>query len=123
VVRYHDNSWWESYGGGKAAQWVKVWLVLLTVANVAAIIAGPIVIGIAYMNDGTTGVKEVALPVGFGLIQAILNTWMIWDPLRFILKGGVPRLTMRKAELVVLLLLAIVTFVLIEEAANTSPDA
>lgn len=123
VVRFHDNSWWESYGGGKAAQWVKVWLVLLTVANGAAIIAGPIVLGLAYQATGNVGVTEVALPVGFGLIQAILNIWMIWDPLLFILKGGVPRLTMRKAELVVLLLLAIVTFVLIEEAANTSPEA
>ena len=46
---------------------------------------------------------------------------MIWDPLCFILKGGAPRLTMRKAELVVLLILAIVTFVLLEEAANTTP--
>ena len=71
IMRYHDNSWWESYGGGKAAQWVKVWLVLLTATNCVAIIAGPIVIGLAYQTGGQLGVAEVALPVGFGLIQAL----------------------------------------------------
>ena len=114
MVHHHDNSWWESYGPGKAAEWVKLWLLLLATANCVAIVAGPINLILAARAGGQEGVSEVVLPIGFGLIQAILNLWLIMDPLRYILAGGAPRPTMRNAEVLVLLLLAVVTFVLIE---------
>ena len=93
---------------------MKLWLMLLATANVVAIIAAPIVLVMAARAGGQEGVSEVVLPVGFGLIQAILNLWLILDPLRYILAGGAPRPTMRNAEVLVLVLLAVVTFVLIE---------
>ena len=46
--------------------------------------------------------------------QAATTLWLLWDPLRFTLKGHVPRPSLRYVEAAMLIVVAFVTILLIE---------
>ena len=112
VVRRHDNSFWESFGGGGAAQWVRIWLLSVSVAMASCLIVGPAQLITVSLRGGA--LSEVALPVGLGMAQAATTLWLLWDPLRFTLKGHVPRPSLRYVEAAMLIVVAFVTILLIE---------
>ena len=112
VVRRHDNSFWESFGGGGAAQWVRIWLLLVCAAMVSCLVVGPAQLVACSLRGGS--LSEVALPVGLGMAQAATTLWMLWDPLRFTLKGNVPQPSLRYVEAAMLIIVAFITILLIE---------
>jgi len=44
----------------------------------------------------------------------VTTLWLLWDPLRFTLKGHVPRPSLRYVEAAMLIVVAFVTILLIE---------
>jgi len=112
----HDNSFWESFGAAKAQQWVQIWLLAINAAMWGSLIAGPTHLLVAWLG-GENNVVDVALPVCFGMVQAILNIWITYDPLMYILKGNAPKLSLRWMEVAVLVGMALVTYAVI----NSSP--
>jgi hypothetical protein len=118
----HDNSWWESFGAAKAQQWVQLWLLAVSGSMVVALIAGPIQLVLAW-TKGTPGFRsdliDVALPVGFGMVQAAINLWVTYDPLMYILKGNTPRLSLRYLEVSVLVTMAVITFAVLSSPSTS----
>jgi len=109
MVQKHDNSWWESFGGSKTAQWVKIWLMSINFAMVVSILASIYWLITAALGIGTYTLVDVTLPVIFGMVQAVINLWVTYDPLIFILKGNVPRVTLRYVEATVMVAFALLT--------------
>lgn len=116
LAHKHDNSWWESFGAAKAQQWVQIWLLGIHVIMIVSLIVGPIHIILALVNAHT--IMDVVLPVGFGMVQAVIVLWVTHDPLMFILKGNAPRLSLRYVEVSVLVLMALITSLIIASAAD-----
>ena len=111
VVGKRDNSFWESLGAGQAATSVQLWLLLVAGAMLAAIVAGIWKLVRVYIYG--PNVLEVALPVGFGMVQSVITLWVIYDPLMFVLRGNAPRVSLRHIEMVIILILALITFSLL----------
>jgi len=109
VVQKHDNSWWESFGGSKTAQWVKIWLMSINFTMVVSVLASFYWLLTAAFGLGSYTLVDVTLPVIFGMVQAIINIWVTYDPLFFILRGNMPRVTLRYVEAVVMVTFAIMT--------------
>ena len=68
---------------------------------------------VAAFVDGGSGLVDVALPVAFGMVQALITMWITYDPLMYIMKGNAPRLSLRWLEVTVLVGMAFVTFAII----------
>jgi len=118
VQHKHDNSWWESFGAAQAAQWVQIWLMLVSGAMAASLIVGPVhlVIG-AFSEDG---VSHIIIPIGFGMTVALINLWVLFDPLIYILSGNKPRITLRYLEVVVLIVMTLITISLVSGPGDAS---
>jgi len=112
LAHKHDNSWWESFGAAKAQQWVQIWLLAVNGAMVVSLIAGPIHLIVAWAQG--SGLVDVALPCVFGMVQAVINMWVTYDPLMYIMKGNAPRLSLRWIEVAVLVAMAMITFAIIQ---------
>ena len=113
----HDNSWWESFGAAKAQQWVQIWLLAVNGAMVLSLIVGPARLIVAAFVDGGSGLVDVALPVAFGMVQALITMWITYDPLMYIMKGNAPRLSLRWLEVTVLVGMAFVTFAIVNASS------
>ena len=68
-------------------------------------------------TTGTTGIIDVALPVVFGMVQAVINMWITYDPLMYIMKGNAPSLSLRWLEVLVLVGMAFVTFAIVSASS------
>ena len=112
LAHKHDNSWWESFGAAKAAQWVQIWLLAINFFMYLALIVGPLQLLFAW-REGGSRLTDVALPVVFGMVQAVLIIWVTFDPLMYIVRGNTPSLSLRWAEVTVLIGMALVTFAVI----------
>ena len=76
---------------------------------IISLIAGIYWLLTAALGAGSYTLIDVTLPVFFGMVQAFINLWVIYDPMMFILKGNVPRVTLRYVEAVVMVAFALVT--------------
>ena len=118
MVQKHDNSWWESFGGSKTAQWVKIWLMSIFFFMILSLLIGTYWLLSAAFGSATYTLIDVALPVFFGMAQAVINLWVVYDPLIFILKGNVPRVTLRYVEAVMMVTFAVVTIFFMNATAS-----
>lgn len=107
LAEYHDNSWWESFGGGHAKEAVQTWLLFVFSTMCLACVVGLAQLGINYFRD--TGWQDMLFPVAFGVGQSLINIWVLWAPLVYILQGGkgCPRPTLRYINLFVLVVILI----------------
>jgi len=113
----HDNSWWESFGGAKTQQWVQIWLLSVNGTMLLSLVAGLARLIMAALSGGSDLV-DVALPVTFGMVQALVIMWVTFDPLVYIMKGNAPTLSLRWVEVCVLVGMAIVTFAVMTAAQD-----
>lgn len=58
---------------------MQLWLLMVSFAMTTALLAG--VWRLVYVAIYGPDVMQVALPVGFGMVQATITLWVIYDPL------------------------------------------
>jgi len=109
---YHDNSWWESFGGGHAKSSVQAWLLLVCTMMVLSLIVGPIqlIVPMIMGEDFSTRV----FPVAFGMLQAALNLYVLYDPTMYLLKDKSerPSFSLRYVNLFIIAVITVGAFVL-----------
>jgi len=112
IYYYHDNSWWESFGGGHAKSSVQAWLLLVCTMMTLSLIVGPIQLlyPIIMKEDYTQRV----FPVAFGMLQAALNLYVLYDPTMYLLKdkGDRPSFSLRYVNLAIILVITVGAFAL-----------
>ena len=64
-------------------------------------------------HGGLSAVVEVALPIIFGCVQAMINLWITYDPLMYLMRGTPPRLSLRWLEVGVLVGMGLATYAVI----------
>jgi len=106
--QYHDNSWWESFGGGHAKASVQTWLTLVYTMMILSLIVGPVRILVAYFTNSS--VVDKIFPVLFGISQAMINLFVLNDPIRYVMQGqgDRPRFSLRYVNVGVLLVITII---------------
>jgi len=108
IYSYHDNSWWESFGGGHAKSSVQMWLIVVCSVMIISLIVGPIQLIVALVQK--TQVSAKLFPVLFGMVQAALNLWVLYDPTKYILqnKSDRPSFSLRYVNLGIIAVITIV---------------
>ena len=104
VVGKKDNSFWVSFGTAQAVQWVQAWLASCMLAMIAGLVGG--VVNLCMHFDD----PEVVAACAFGMVLALIQIWILWEPAFYVLKGRTIKLSLRHTE--VLVLLAIGCFVI-----------
>jgi len=109
VFQYHDNSWWESFGGGHAKSSVQAWLMLVYLFMILSLIIGPVNILISVFSADSNTAEQV-FPVLFGMVTALINLFVLYDPVKYLFqdKGDRPKFSLRYTNLLVLVTIAIV---------------
>jgi len=96
VVGKKDNSFWVSFGTAKAVQSVQAWLCAVMTTMVASVIA-------AIVNIIIYGDQNTVMACVFGLVLAIIQIWILWEPTWFVMRGRQLKVSMRHTEVLVLL--------------------
>jgi len=96
VVQKKDNSFWVSFGTAAAVQWVQVWL-CAAVATMFASILGAII------NMIIDPVQDTYIACVFGLVLAVIQIWILWEPTFFVMRGRTMKMSMRHTEILILL--------------------
>jgi hypothetical protein len=99
VVGKKDHSFWVSSGGQpQAVQWVQVWLCSIMLLMISALLAAVIIMLMRRDQDTI----EACV---FGMVLAVVQVWMLWEPCFFVMKGRQLKVSLRHTEVILLLAL------------------
>jgi hypothetical protein len=108
-----DHSFWVSTGGvEKAVQWVQTWLCAVMLLMFASVIAAVII-------AATRRDQDTIEACVFGIILAVVQIWILWEPCFFVMQGQRLQISLRHTEVIMLLGVGL-AFILISAQAPMS---
>jgi len=121
LIGKEDNSWWESFGAGHSKAWVQTWLLLVFSTMTVAVIVGTVKMIIAAVTE--VGFEDMVLPTSFGMGQALINMWVLWGPMRYLMQDSKerPKPVLRYVNLCLIFVVALTVLVVQSEASSLVP--